>query len=240
MGCFNILGLSESKLKTVLKAYREGKISFTISGQKYWIENLHSLQIFTHDHKIEPQNIYNIAEELGIVHSSFFGDNYLSPEGLEKFGKNVTDEIFGDMEFGQEVSVQAVQQKVIRFVHPDRLESLRNLKVESFDLSRLVKLCEELNDNFQRENFLSVAMIGRSILDHVPPIFGLKTFNEVANNYGGKSFKKASQHLNSTMRSIADSYLHETIRSKESLPNENQVNFSQDLDVLIGEIIRIS
>lgn len=108
----------------------------------------------------------------------------------------------------------------------------------SFDFRRLVRFCEELNDNYSRGNCLSVAMIGRSILNHVPPLFGFLTFNEVANNYGSKSFKKSMNHLNNSLRNIADSFLHDTIRKRESLPTLNQVDFRQDMDVLLGEIVR--
>jgi hypothetical protein len=92
---------------------------------------------------------------------------------------------------------------------------------------------------------LSVPIIGRAILDHVPPIFGFTTFDQVSNNYGGqgvkknKSFKGSMAQLNNSLRNIADNYLHQKIRNSEILPNKNQINFSQDLDVLLGEIVRI-
>lgn len=124
------------------------------------------------------------------------------------------------------------------FIAISRINELKNLTSNNFDFKKLVKLCEEINDNFENENFLSVAMLSRSILDHVPPIFGYNTFNEVANNYGGQSFKKNMNHLNNSLRSIADSFLHMTIRKKEILPNSVQINFSQDIDVLLAEIIR--
>ena len=82
-------------------------------------------------------------------------------------------------------------------------------------------------------------MICRAILDHVPPFFGHKTFNEVANNYGGKSFKGNAQHLQKSLRNIADNHLHLPVRKKEVLPNQNQINFSNDLDVVLSEIIRL-
>jgi hypothetical protein len=47
------------------------------------------------------------------------------------------------------------------------------------------------------------------------------------------------QHLDNSSRSIADAHLHTQIRSKESLPTQTQVNFTNDVDVLLGEIIRI-
>lgn len=83
-------------------------------------------------------------------------------------------------------------------------------------------------------------MLCRAINDRIPPIFGLNSFNEVDNNYGTKSFKKNMLNLNNSLRNIADSYLHQTIRKKESLPNKTQIDFKNDLDVLIAEILRIS
>ena len=83
-------------------------------------------------------------------------------------------------------------------------------------------------------------MILRAIIDHVPPIFGVNTFQEVGNNYKGtKSFKKGMDRLNNSLRNIADSHLHIQIRNKEDLPTFNQVNFVADLDLLLSEIVRV-
>lgn len=127
----------------------------------------------------------------------------------------------------------------LEYVPENRLDGLRAVESDDFDLSKLIRFCEELNSAFQNENYLSVAILARAILDHVPPIFGFKTFIEVVNNYGGKSFKKSSQNLQNSSRNIADAYLHEPIRRKESLPNGIQIDFRNDLDVLLGEIVRI-
>jgi hypothetical protein len=87
--------------------------------------------------------------------------------------------------------------------------------------------------------YLSTAMLIRAIIDHVPPIFEKNSFTEVVNNYGGKSFKDSMKNLENSSRKIADAYLHTQIRNKEVLPNSNQVDFSNDLDVLLAEIFRI-
>jgi hypothetical protein len=240
MGAFNIMGLAEEKLSIPIEAYLKGKNDFTISGQKYHINRLNAFQIFTHESKDDPQLIYDNAQKIGIAKRNLIG-YYIPPEGLEKLGKNVTDEKIGDAEFGQEAAAElAVEEKKEYFINPDRIKELSEIKPEQFDFSRLLQLCHEINDNYSRNNYLSVAMIGRSILNHVPPLFGFDTFNQVANNYGNKSFKGVMNHLNNTMRSIADSYLHDTMRKKENIPNSNQVNFSQDLDVLLSEIVRIN
>ena len=84
-------------------------------------------------------------------------------------------------------------------------------------------------------------MLLRAILDHVPPIFNMQNFSEVANNYsnGNRSFKGHMKRLDETARKIADSHLHVQIRSKEVLPTPVQVEFKQELDLLLSEVVRI-
>lgn len=118
-----------------------------------------------------------------------------------------------------------------------RIEELIAIKSSDFDLTKLIKFCDELNLCFINECYLAIPMIIRAILDHVPPIFNFSTFSEVANNYGGKSFKDSMQHLERSSRKIADSILHSHIRRKETLPNPTQVNFYNALDVLLAEIV---
>ncbi len=121
-----------------------------------------------------------------------------------------------------------------------RLTELREIKSTAFDLTRLIRLCEELVTCYREGCFHAVAMLTRAILDHVPPIFGLRAFAEVANNYAGaKSFKDAMAHLEGAARKIADAHLHLPIRASEALPNGTQVNFGPDLDVLLAEIVRL-
>ena len=126
------------------------------------------------------------------------------------------------------------------FVSQNRIDELKSIENTSFDLCRLIRLCEEINIALKKEGFLTVAILTRSIIDHIPPIFGVKNFNEVANNYNStKSFKDSMNNLNNSTRKIADSFLHTHIRNREVLPNYVQINCSQDLDVLLAEIYRI-
>ncbi|MCX6702227.1 MAG: hypothetical protein NTX96_03495 [Candidatus Zambryskibacteria bacterium] len=125
------------------------------------------------------------------------------------------------------------------YIDKKRFQALKK-KSGKFDFSRLIKILEELDYAFSVENYISVILLVRAILDHIPPIFNLNTFAEVTNNYGTKSFKDSMSNLENSSRKIADSYLHTRIRKKESLPNKTQVNFSNDIDVLLAEIIRIS
>lgn len=141
--------------------------------------------------------------------------------------------------YSREADLAATSPSAV-YVNPQRIDELRKCTTKEWDLTRLIALCEELNKCWSHECFLAVAMLTRAVLDHVAPIFGFGTFLQVANNYKGyKSFKKSMQHLENSSRNIANSHLHVQIRKKETLPNATQVNFSQDLDVLLSEVVRI-
>lgn len=127
------------------------------------------------------------------------------------------------------------------YVDPERLGDLRSLKTKQFDFKRLIRMCEELNRCFKRSDFIATVAIVRSILNHVPPIFGnRKSFKEVCLDPTiAKSTRESFDSLDSHSRKIADAYLHIPIRKSEILPTRTQVDFSQSLDVLLGEIVRI-
>ncbi|MEO1093342.1 MAG: hypothetical protein AAFX01_00390 [Cyanobacteria bacterium J06638_28] len=148
------------------------------------------------------------------------------------------DGIIQEME--DSVAVMTTSTYTPDYVNLQRIDELRSIKNTLFDLSKLIRICEELNLCFSNDSYFSTLMLVRSILDHVPPIFGCKTFPEVANSYnGGSSFKEAMQRLEKSARKLADAYLHLQVRSSESLPNHTQVNFNSELDFLLGEVYRI-
>jgi len=127
-----------------------------------------------------------------------------------------------------------------RFIDDERLRQLKLITSASFDLSRVIRLCEELDTAFAYECYQAVAMLTRAILDHIPPVFSCKSFKEVANNYAGtKSFKEVAQRLETTSRKLTDTLLHTQIRPKESLPTRTQVDVRQAFDKILEEVIRI-
>jgi hypothetical protein len=127
------------------------------------------------------------------------------------------------------------------FIADSRIEELRKLASPDFDFQKLIRLCEELNSSYDQGNMYASAMLTRAILDHVPPLFGYKSFIEVANNYSGNghSFKDTMQHLEGAARKISDGHLHMPIRKSETLPTPQQVYCGSQLDALLSEIVRI-
>src|SRR5260370_20319180 len=125
------------------------------------------------------------------------------------------------------------------YVDEVRIADLRRATSTKYDLRKLIALCEELNINYRSQCYHAVAALTRTLLYHVPPLLGCRSFAEVANNYQGtKSFKEVMQRLEGAARTIADMHLHTPIRAQESLPSRTQVNFSNEIDVLLAEVIR--
>ena len=126
------------------------------------------------------------------------------------------------------------------YVDDTRIADLRRLDSESYDLRKLVALCEELNQCYRAQCYHAVAALTRAVLDHVPPVLGFRTFAEVANNHAGtRTFQDTMRRLDESARKIADGHLHTPMRRSEVLPTRVQVNFSNDVDVLLAEIIRL-
>ncbi len=242
---YNIFGVSEEQVKKIARYYLTGQPNITLSGKKYFLSEILEVKIFTYGLEVplsESGKYY-----LGNVHyrrKKVEGGFYLPSSTLAKMGKNVTKNFVGDSEYGQELDrTNKGQIGSAEFVSEKRLRDLRILSDDRFDVKRLIRLCEELNSNYANQNYLSIGMISRTIINHIPPIFGFTSFDQIASNYGGpkenKSFKNNMKHLNESLKNIADSFLHQTIRKKEDLPTEIQIDFRADIDVLLGEIIRI-
>lgn len=205
----------------------------------FWTEMQKNPQITTSDLKI----LYQLAN-LSIP-QNFGGElkNLLKSKRITKtksgYKLNIAAKEWVKSQITKLLNRPIIKNKSSNYVNQDRIKELKYVKSAFYDLSRLVKLCEELNTVFQNDAYLSIPMLVRAILDHVPPILGFADFAEVSNNYGTKSFKDSMMHLDKSSRKIADAFLHTQIRAKEVLPNSTQVDFSNDLDVLLGEIYRI-
>lgn len=179
------------------------------------------------------ENLPDILEDLGMSHQTSY--EFYSKLGQEK----------------KKISISPIDRRINEAKHDKmgqelyisdyRINELVELESNSFDFTKLIQLLHEINVSSDNQLHLSIAMQVRAILDHVPPIFNCKNFQEVSNSYNGsKSFKKSMQNLQNSLRNVADAFLHTQIRRAEVLPTSNQVNFKADLDVLLSEIVRIN
>lgn len=123
------------------------------------------------------------------------------------------------------------------FLNPGVIVELSSVTNPNYDLKKLVLVCEELNDAYARGNYITSAILIRTVLNHIPPIFGCKTFNDVVAQ-SGRSVKAILGRLNDEARPIADLHAHIQIRNIETLPTINQIEpFKAAFEVLVQEII---
>lgn len=231
---YNIGQLTKEEVELISSAFEEKLDDFFLSGRKHDIKDIKVFKVFSYENVEEYTAAINSDEIKG---EAYIVANraYFKPYSLAKVFPDVTND------FIRKFSVSRKNIDIIEYpyVNKTRLDELRNISSANFDLKRLLKLCDEINYTFSNKCFISTIILVRALLDHIPPIFGKRTFTEIANNHGGKSFKDSMDFLDKSSRKIADLYLHTHISNKESIPVEQQVNYSQPLDVLLTEIIKI-
>jgi hypothetical protein len=154
------------------------------------------------------------------------------------FMVGLLDRAIADLGY-QETGLAGSLAPIEPYVDPGRIEELTRLSAPQFDLTKLLELLRELDACHRQASYFAIAALVRTILDHVPPIFGFQTFAQVTANYGGgKSFKDSMIRLQESARTIADQHLHATIRAREVIPAFPQVDFRPELDLLLAEIVR--
>ncbi len=238
---YYLIATSEDEISKIVDSYQraiEGGVM--VNSQRVFLRDILIYKIFDlskTDHDIRGEIIDYVKK----VCKSLF-QSRMSEEVFDYVGKDVT-EIFPLGEWGEKSVVAITMPAKGNYINETRIGELRLLGKSKFDLTKLIRMCEEVNSCNLDDSWFAVGALVRSIVDHVPPIFECKSFAEVANNYSSpgkaKSFKDSMDHLDKSMRKITDSFLHSHITSSETLPNENQVDCKRDLDVLLGEIVRI-
>ena len=235
---YNILDVDDVGLGKIIDCYKYGQESFFIKGKKFFLENLFEIQIFTFESdEIENgDDFWKICKQKGLTQSSYFSEEYISTEILGKVGKLVTENyIKNDYGYLQD---NKTDNSTELYVDLDRIDEISQIKGQNFDFTKLISLLKELNVAYAHNLVLTIPLLVRSVIDHIPPIFGKHNFDDVCGAYGSRSFRDSMNNLNKSNRKIADAILHEHIRNRESLPTKTQVNFKNDLDVLLQEIVR--
>ncbi len=126
------------------------------------------------------------------------------------------------------------------YIDENIINEIRKLPSTTFDFSKLVALLEELNENYNSENYYSVAFLLRAIIDHVSPLFGKNNFAEVSNQHTfGRSDKNLVSRLQIFSRDISDREIHTPISKKATLITNSEIDYKPSLTALLNEIIRL-
>jgi hypothetical protein len=84
-------------------------------------------------------------------------------------------------------------------------------------INEQLALIAELNDNYAGQHTYAAHALFRAVLDHVPPLFGYRTFDEVVNNCKWSRTDNVYMRRLKDFRAQADDALHRPISAKASL-----------------------
>ena len=104
------------------------------------------------------------------------------------------------------------------------------LQAQHLDITKLLRLINELNDNCARGHAYAAHALLRAILDHIPPMLGCASFAAVASNHRWSRTDKGYMSRLLDFRLQADDALHRQISrrpdllSLEDLPSRTWVN----------------
>lgn len=105
-----------------------------------------------------------------------------------------------------------------RYVNEQISDAIRaKADLSKFDVTKLLSLINELNDNYARKNTYAARTLLRAILDHIPPILGCANFQEVANNYKWERTDKNYIKRLDAFKDQGDDALHRQISTKPDL-----------------------
>jgi hypothetical protein len=123
------------------------------------------------------------------------------------------------------------------FVSPSIIDRLASARGGSFDAKKLTGYCRELNSSYYHGNIVACLLLVRTILNHVPPLFGQSNFDQVAASVS-RSHKETFAHLQSGLRKLADLYAHKPIRQHEEYPTRLQIDpYKAQVEVLLQEVL---
>ena len=116
----------------------------------------------------------------------------------------------------------------------DRLATAQSVKL---DVRLLVQICREINSCFAHGNVVATALLMRTVLNYVPPIFGHDTFPQVLANIN-RSLKESFDHLENGLRKIADYHTHRRIGPADCYPSSAQIEpFKPQFELLLQEVV---
>jgi hypothetical protein len=124
-----------------------------------------------------------------------------------------------------------VEPSVVRsYIKPQLLSQLREIQASNWDTTKLIALIEEFDACVHAGHTYAPHALLRTLLDHVPPLFGQKNFAAVVSNHSwGHTDSRYMKKLHA-FRDQADDALHRQISHKpdplmhDDLPPRAAVN----------------
>jgi hypothetical protein len=121
-------------------------------------------------------------------------------------------------------------------VDPELITRLEKVPATTFSTRFLVGVIREINACFASGSIIATLLLMRTILNHVPPIFGESTFEAVVGQ-ANRSVKKSHANLQESLRNVADLHAHQIAKKAHSYPSSLQVeSYRADFEILLQQV----
>ena len=140
-----------------------------------------------------------------------------------------------------QLSTSSIQYQWKDFIEKERIDEIRNIQSPKFDTKKLLKILEEINDASVKWNFITIGVLCRVFIDHIPPIFwNAKNFWQVIAELRVKNDRSLKEIFETiqNFKPISDLILHEQISQTVTLPNESILSIKPQFDRLLQEVIK--
>ena len=220
----------------ILAPYREGRAIMS-GGTAIQIEDISQIRIIQTDRlfgdiRRRPNSL------IGALLDTSSGDWGT----VVRYGRDVTDEFITEPPSQQPVqtadpaAVSMLLPAAPLYVDQQVIDAIRAKEgTSALNVTKLLKLIGELNDNYARRNTYASHTLLRGLLDHIPPILGQPHFDAVVSNYRWtKTDKKYLQQL-AAFRAQGDDALHRQISADPDLLGFDDMPSSICVDRLLLE-----
>jgi hypothetical protein len=170
------------------------------------------------------------SERVSRAFSSLRDDGYITPtagntsSGFPSFtrinptGVAAVESFFTDSENEEPIAIEIPTKLEDPYITTEAQDGLLSAaKSAGFDTAKLKNILDELNDSFSRDKPQSAHALIRTLLNHIAPLFGQKTFAQVASNHSWTRTDKDRVHeIQTLFRYDVDESLHAPISKRDT------------------------
>jgi hypothetical protein len=162
---YNIVGILKEGVQQIASAYENRVNSFTLSGKRYILKDIKEFRIFEYESKEDYYKKLN-ADEQAKKEMYFDKEHFVCFKWhtLSRFFKEATTDFIK----GFAIVGDSSATTQLHYVSLVRIEELRSCPKTKFDLSRLTRLCQEINESYASGCLIATISLLRAIFIILP------------------------------------------------------------------------
>jgi len=163
----------------------------------------------------------------------------IDPDQFDKTLSFMNDYYHKHFKSNNETNNEESAEQSNEYINQDLINDFGKKK-DNFNYKKLICLLNELNSCYKLNYQYSSFMLIRAVLDHIPPLLGYSSFEEVVNNYSWSKTDKKYMKALLEFRNEADDALHRPISNDQDLLEIENLPNSIRINRLLQECLKVS